>query len=73
MGVCPEVAGGFAVPRPPAEITTASGGAKVLQCVTAALLQQHGLKVLSEHQLDDAQAFLNTLDNQQPALAAGRL
>lgn len=31
MGVCPEVAGGFAVPRPPAEITAASGGTKVLQ------------------------------------------
>ncbi len=126
VGVCPEVAGGFAVPRPPAEITAGSGGAKVLQgiaqvriangddvtttfvagaqqalaiaqdkgirvavlkegspsCgsaytydgsfsgartalpgVTAALLLQHGLKVFSEHQLNEAQAFLNTLDN----------
>ena len=126
VGVCPEIAGGFPTPRPAAEITAGSGGAKVLQglaqvriangddvttafvvgaqqalamaqakgirvavlkegspsCgsaytydgsftggrtalpgVTAALLQQHGLKVFSEHQLNDAQAFLLALDN----------
>jgi uncharacterized protein YbbK (DUF523 family) len=126
VAVCPEIAGGLPTPRPAAEITAGSGGAKVLQgmaqvviadgsdvtqafvagaqealavarsrgirvavlkegspsCgsaftydgsfsggrtalpgVTAALLLQNGLKVFNEHQLDEAQAFLLSLDN----------
>jgi uncharacterized protein YbbK (DUF523 family) len=126
VGLCPEMAGGLPTPRPAAEITQGSGGAKVLQglarvviangsdvspafvagaqqalavarakgikvavlkegspsCgssftydgsfsggrtalpgVTAALLLQNGVAVFSEHQLDEAQAFLQALDH----------
>lgn len=126
VGLCPEMAGGLPTPRPAAEITQGSGGAKVLMglarvviadgsdvtpafvagaqqalavamakgikvavlkegspsCgsayiydgsftgartampgVTTALLQQHGVKVFSEHQLDEALAYLLALDS----------
>lgn len=125
VAVCPEVAGGLAVPRPPAEIRGASGGRAVLagasrviantgvdvttefvhgaeqalatarrhgirvavlkegspSCgssytydggftgtrvpapgVTTALLEQHGIRVFSEHQLAEADAALRALD-----------
>ena len=39
-----------------------SGGRTALPGVTAALLLHNGLKVFSEHQLDEAQAFLQSLD-----------
>jgi uncharacterized protein YbbK (DUF523 family) len=126
VAVCPEIAGGLPTPRPAAEITAGSGGAKVLQglakvviadgsdvtqafvagaqqalavartrgirvavlkegspsCrsaftydgsfsggrtalpgVTAALLLHNGLTVFNEHQLEEAQAFLKSLDD----------
>jgi uncharacterized protein YbbK (DUF523 family) len=126
VAVCPEIAGGLPTPRPAAEITAGSGGAKVFQgmaqvviadgsdvtqafvagaqealavartrgirvavlkegsplCgsaftydgsfsggrtalpgVTAALLLHNGLMVFSEHQLEEAQAFLKSLDD----------
>jgi uncharacterized protein YbbK (DUF523 family) len=39
-----------------------SGGRTALPGVTAALLLQNGVAVFSEHQLDEAQAFLQALD-----------
>ena len=125
VGLCPEIAGGLPTPRPAAEITQGSGGAKVLlglarvviadgsditpafvagaqqalavalakgikvavlkegspSCgssstyngsfsggstalpgVTAALLVQNGVTVFNEHQLDEAQAYLQAID-----------
>ena len=79
VAVCPEIAGGLPTPRPAAEITAGSGGAKVLQgmaqvvvvdgsdmtqaFVAGALLLHNGLTVFSEHQLEEAQAFLQLLDD----------
>ena len=37
--------------------------------VTAALLQQHGIRVFSEVQLDDAAQFLDQIDNDKPGAA----
>ncbi|MCC6987978.1 MAG: DUF523 domain-containing protein [Acidobacteria bacterium] len=44
VSVCPEVAGGLPVPRPPAEITGGAGGAAVL-ARTARVVDQHGADV----------------------------
>ena len=126
VALCPEIAGGLPVPRPPSEIAHAAGGANVLagsaivvektgndvtrefvlgarqalatarqrgirlailkegspSCgsgythdgqfrgihvplpgVTAALLQQEGLRVFSEAQLDEAALFLQLLED----------
>ncbi len=40
-----------------------SGGRTALPGVTAALLLHNGLTVFSEHQLEEAQAFLQLLDD----------
>ncbi|CAG9271029.1 conserved hypothetical protein [Paraburkholderia unamae] len=54
--VCPEVAGGFGVPRPPAEIAAAACGAAVL-AGTARVIDVRGMDVTS-HFVDGAQAAL---------------
>ena len=116
VGLCPEVAGGLPVPRPPAEIVdvaqgrvcrgdghdvtaafVAGAGQALALCrefniriavlkdgspscgnsrindgsfsgvkingqgITASLLQQHGVRVFSEHELNAAELFLRTL------------
>ena len=128
--MCPEMAGGLPVPRLPAEIHGAGGGAAVLQgmarvvehhghdvteafvqgaqcalkaaqeagvqvavlterspscgstflydgsfssqlqpgeCVTAALLREHGIRVFSQHQLEEAARLLDDLDRADAA------
>ena len=61
--VCPELAGGLNVPRPPAEIAGGASGQHVLKGVarivdvhgtdvTAALLREHGVEVFADTGID---------------------
>ena len=54
IAVCPEVSGGFPVPRPPAEIAGGAGGAKVLAGLA---------KVFDPYANDISNAFVNGARN----------
>lgn len=62
VAVCPEVAGGLAVPRPPAEIESGAGGAAVL-ATAARVIAKTGADVTTEfvrgadHAADRAREF----------------
>jgi uncharacterized protein YbbK (DUF523 family) len=62
--MCPEMAGGLPVPRLPAEIHGDGGG--------AAVLREHGIRVFSQHQLEDAARLLDALDARDRAASVGK-
>ena len=56
VSVCPEVAGGLSVPRPPAEITGGAGGMEVLEG-TAKVMDATGLDVSAQFRQGAGQAL----------------
>ncbi len=57
VAFCPELAGGFPVPRPPAEIEAGSGGDAVLDAGA-------GVRVFSEEETAEADAHLRRLEQE---------
>lgn len=61
VAVCPEVAGGLAVPRPPAEIELGAGGSAVLQG-TARVIARTGQDVTAEFVHGAEQALARAIE-----------
>ena len=58
VSVCPEMLGGLGTPRPPAEIVDDRVVTRDGVDVTAALLRARGVRVFSEEQIDEADAYI---------------
>lgn len=59
---CPELAGGFPVPRPRAEIEAGRGGEAVLDAEARVLEDTGGVRVFSEEETSEAGAYLRRLE-----------